>query len=60
MSWPRARRWVRSPSPQIVEAEAKKLRAVLDLLDEKLSIWRTKFPPGHASGLLAMNPSKLR
>jgi isoquinoline 1-oxidoreductase beta subunit len=37
---------------KLLKPEAKKLRAVLDLLDEKLSIWRTKFPPpGHALGI---------
>jgi isoquinoline 1-oxidoreductase beta subunit len=37
---------------KLLKPEAKKLRAALDLLDEKLSVWRTKFPPpGHALGI---------
>jgi isoquinoline 1-oxidoreductase beta subunit len=37
---------------KLLKPEAKKLRAVLDLLDEKLVIWQRKFPPpGHALGI---------
>lgn len=35
---------------QLLNPEAKKLRAVLDLLEEK-SAWRTKLPKGHAAGI---------
>ena len=37
---------------KLLKPEAKKLLAVLDLLEQKLSIWRLKFPPpGHALGI---------
>ena len=37
---------------KLLKPDAKKLRAVLDLLEEKLSAWRNKLPPpGHALGI---------
>src|SRR5258705_8217580 len=37
---------------KLLKADAKKLRSVLDLLAEKLVIWRTKLPPpGHVLGI---------
>jgi len=37
---------------KMLKPEAKKLRAVLDLLEEKLVVWRNKLPPpGHALGI---------
>jgi isoquinoline 1-oxidoreductase beta subunit len=37
---------------KLLKPDAKKLRSVLDLLEEKLSVWRLKFPPpGHALGI---------
>ena len=43
----------RSPTgASLLKPEAKKLRSVLDLLDEKSSAWRNKLPPpGHALGI---------
>ena len=36
---------------KLLKPEAKKLRAALDLLDEKSAPWRNKLPKGHASGI---------
>lgn len=36
---------------KLLKPEAKKLRAALDLLDEKSSAWRHKLPQGHALGI---------
>ena len=36
---------------KLLKLEAKKLRAALDLLDEKSGTWRNKLPQGHAVGI---------
>ena len=36
---------------KLLKPDAKKLRAALDLLDEKSGAWRNKLPPGHAVGI---------
>ena len=36
---------------KLLKPEAKKLRAALDLMDEKSSAWRSKLPKGHAAGV---------
>lgn len=36
---------------KLLKPEAKKLRAVLDLLDEKSAAWRKTLPKGHAAGI---------
>jgi isoquinoline 1-oxidoreductase subunit beta len=36
---------------QLLKPEAKKLRSVLDLLDEKSAVWRKNLPKGHAVGI---------
>ena len=36
---------------KLLKTDAKKLRAVLDLLDEKSAGWRNKLPSGHALGI---------
>ena len=36
---------------KLLKPDAKKLRAVLDLLDEKSGAWRNKLPSGHAVGI---------
>ena len=36
---------------KLLKPEAKKLRAVLDLLDEKSAGWRKNLPKGHAAGV---------
>jgi isoquinoline 1-oxidoreductase beta subunit len=36
---------------KLLKPEAKKLRAVLDLLDEKSAVWRKNLPKGHAAGI---------
>jgi isoquinoline 1-oxidoreductase subunit beta len=38
---------------KLLNAEAKKLRNALDLMDEKSAAWRTKLPRGHALGIAA-------
>jgi isoquinoline 1-oxidoreductase subunit beta len=35
---------------KLLKPEAKKLRAALDLMEEKSAAWRTKLPKGHAVG----------
>ncbi|HEX3282483.1 MAG TPA: molybdopterin cofactor-binding domain-containing protein, partial [Pyrinomonadaceae bacterium] len=35
---------------KLLKPEAKKLRAALDLLDEKSAVWRRRLPAGHAVG----------
>ena len=35
---------------KLLKADAKKLRGVLDLMEEKSAAWRTKLPKGHAVG----------
>jgi isoquinoline 1-oxidoreductase beta subunit len=36
---------------KLLKPDAKKLRAALDLMDEKSAPWRTKLPKGHALGI---------
>jgi isoquinoline 1-oxidoreductase subunit beta len=36
---------------KLLKADAKRLRAALDLMDEKSAAWRTTLPPGHAAGI---------
>jgi isoquinoline 1-oxidoreductase beta subunit len=36
---------------RLLKPDAKKLRAALDLLDEKSAAWRTRLPKGHAAGV---------
>ncbi len=36
---------------QLLKPDAKKLRAALDLMDEKSAAWRNKLPKGHALGV---------
>jgi len=36
---------------KLLKPEAKKLRAALDLMDEKSAAWRSKLPKGHAVGI---------
>lgn len=36
---------------RLLKADAKRLRAALDLMDEKSAAWRTTLPPGHAAGI---------
>ncbi len=36
---------------KLLKPDAKKLRAALDLMDEKSAAWRNKLPKGHASGI---------
>ncbi|MEP6570593.1 MAG: xanthine dehydrogenase family protein molybdopterin-binding subunit [Acidobacteriota bacterium] len=36
---------------KLLKPDAKKLRAALDLMDEKSAAWRNKLPRGHASGI---------
>ena len=36
---------------KLLKPEAKKLRAALDLMDEKSTAWRNKLPKGHAVGI---------
>jgi isoquinoline 1-oxidoreductase beta subunit len=36
---------------KLLKADAKKLRAALDLMDQKSATWRTTLPPGHAAGI---------
>lgn len=36
---------------KLLKPEAKKLRSVLDLLDEKSASWRNSLPKGHAAGI---------
>lgn len=36
---------------KLLNPDAKKLRAALDLMDEKSAPWRTKLPKGHALGI---------
>ncbi len=36
---------------KLLKPDAKKLRAVLDLIDEKSAAWRNKLPKGHAVGI---------
>jgi len=36
---------------RLLKSEAKKLRAALDLMDEKSAAWRSKLPKGHAVGI---------
>src|ERR1044072_5015059 len=36
---------------KLLTPEAKKLRSVLDLLDQKSAIWRKSLPQGHAVGI---------
>ncbi len=36
---------------KLLKPDAKKLRAVLDLMDEKSATWRNKLPKGHAVGI---------
>lgn len=36
---------------KLLKPDAKKLRRVLDLLDEKTVSWRTRLPRGHAAGI---------
>jgi isoquinoline 1-oxidoreductase beta subunit len=36
---------------KLLKPEAKKLRAVLDLLDDKSALWRKTLPKGHAAGI---------
>src|SRR5690349_7702243 len=36
---------------QLLKPEAKKLRSVLDLLDQQSAGWRSKLPKGHAVGI---------
>src|SRR5882724_864487 len=36
---------------KLLKLDAKKLRAALDLMDEKSAPWRTKLPKGHALGI---------
>ena len=35
---------------KLLKPDAKKLRAALDLMEEKSAVWRTKLPKGHAVG----------
>jgi isoquinoline 1-oxidoreductase beta subunit len=36
---------------KLLKADAKRLRAALDLMDQKSTTWRTTLPPGHAAGI---------
>lgn len=36
---------------KLLKPDAKKLRGVLDLMDEKSATWRNKLPKGHAAGI---------
>src|SRR3989441_5119447 len=36
---------------KLLKPDAKKLRAALDLMDEKSAAWRNKLPKGHAAGI---------
>ena len=36
---------------RLLKSEAKKLRAALDLMDEKSALWRSSLPKGHAVGI---------
>src|SRR5438132_5631915 len=36
---------------KLLKPDAKKLRAALDLMDEKSAAWRNKLPKGHAVGI---------
>src|SRR5258707_13265718 len=36
---------------KLLKPEAKKLRAALDLMDEKSAVWRNNLPKGHAAGV---------
>src|SRR6185503_17128731 len=36
---------------KLLKPDAKKLRAVLDLLEEKSAVWRKSLPKGHAAGI---------
>jgi len=36
---------------KLLDPEATKLRAALDLMAEKSAAWRSKLPPGHAAGI---------
>src|SRR6266516_6849876 len=36
---------------KLLKPEAKKLRGVLDLLDQQSSAWRKSLPRGHAAGI---------
>ena len=36
---------------KLLDPEATKLRAALDLMDKKSAVWRDKLPPGHAAGV---------
>jgi len=36
---------------KLLKPEAKKLRAALDLMDQKSAAWRNKLPKGHAAGI---------
>jgi isoquinoline 1-oxidoreductase beta subunit len=36
---------------KLLQTDAKKVRAALDLLDEKSKVWRDKLPQGHAFGM---------
>ncbi|HEX6731898.1 MAG TPA: xanthine dehydrogenase family protein molybdopterin-binding subunit [Pyrinomonadaceae bacterium] len=36
---------------KLLKPDSKKLRRVLDLLDEKTASWRTRLPRGHAAGI---------
>ena len=36
---------------KLLKADAKKLRGVLDLMDQKSAPWRTTLPAGHAAGI---------
>jgi isoquinoline 1-oxidoreductase beta subunit len=36
---------------KLLKPDAKRLRAALDLMDEKSATWRTRLPAGHAAGI---------
>jgi len=36
---------------KLLKADAKRLRAALDLMDQKSATWRTRLPAGHAAGI---------
>jgi isoquinoline 1-oxidoreductase beta subunit len=47
----RARRDPIAYRRKLLKPDAKKLRAALDLMDEKSAAWRNKLPKGHAVGI---------
>src|SRR5256712_13518227 len=43
---------------KLLKPEAKKLRAALDLMDEKSAAWRNNLPKGHGAGILCTESFK--